>query len=81
MANLLGFIDYDHHAGYVHRLAHRRIIVGAETWHGRVSVSLSKEGISRITISDKHGNNERVIFIGNINDELKNNNNNNSINY
>jgi len=71
MANLFGFLEYDHHARFVSRIASEYIRAGVETWHGRISVSLSKEGMARITISDKYGNNEQIIFTGNINNRLK----------
>ena len=44
MAKLIGYLEYGHHAGTVHRLAHKIISSRLNTWEGGISTQLNKDG-------------------------------------
>ena len=53
MAALIGFLDYGHHAGVVHRLAHRTISATLKTWQGEIGVTLNKDGTFYVSSNGK----------------------------
>ena len=53
MAALIGFLDYGHHAGVVHRLAHRTISSNLKTWQGEIRTSLNKDGTFFVSVNGK----------------------------
>jgi len=61
MANLIGFLEYGHHAGIVHRLAHKVISSNLKTWHGNVYTWLDKDGNCEISVNGK------TVYKGNVN--------------
>jgi hypothetical protein len=61
MANLIGRLDYGHHAGTIHRLAHQKISSRLATWKGVIITELNKDGIARVTVNNK------IVYDGNIN--------------
>ena len=71
MANLYASIDYDHHNRYIHRLGHRHIATSAQTWQGRVDVSLDKDGNAVVTVGDKSGCGMRQVWKGNIDEMVR----------
>jgi len=71
MANLYGSINYDHHNRYIHRLAHRHISTSAQTWEGRVDVSLDKDGNAVVMVGGKYGSEMRLVWKGNVNETVK----------
>ena len=59
MAALIGYLTYGHHAGTVHRLAHRVIESQLATWEGRIDTGLNKNGDASVSVNGKevwHGN-------------------------
>jgi len=44
MAALIGYLNYGHHAGTIHRLAHRDISSKLATWEGDIETYLAKDG-------------------------------------
>jgi len=61
MAALIGYLNYGHHAGTIHRLAHRDINSNLATWEGQISTYLSKDGAYSVHVNGK------VIASGNVN--------------
>lgn len=61
MAALIGYLDYGHHAGIVHRLAHRCIGARLATWDGQIQTILHKDGTFEVAV------NEKIIATGNVN--------------
>jgi len=51
MAALIGFLDYGHHAGVIHRLAHRTISSNLKTWHGEIRTTLNKDGSFYVSVN------------------------------
>jgi hypothetical protein len=59
MAALIGYLTYGHHAGTIHRLAHKDIRAKLATWNGDVSIWLDKDGLASCAVNGKevwHGN-------------------------
>jgi hypothetical protein len=44
LANLIGYLDYDHHARQIHRLAHRSITARLSTWKTHINFTLDEYG-------------------------------------
>lgn len=65
MAALIGYLDYGHHAGTIHRLAHRHIASRLATWQGEIQTLVSKDGTFEVNINGKN------VLNGNINREAK----------
>ena len=61
MANLIGFLNYGHHAGTIHRLAHKTISSRLATWRGNIETEVDKEGNYSVSV------NGEIIKKGNIN--------------
>jgi len=61
MAALIGYLNYGHHAGTIHRLAHRDISSSLATWEGRITTYLSKDGSYLVYVNGK------TITEGNVN--------------
>lgn len=61
MAALIGYLQYGHHAGTVHRLAHKTISSVLRTWEGSITTYLSKDGIYTVY------ENNKVVAQGNVN--------------
>lgn len=61
MATLIGYLNYHHHAGTTHRLAHRDIDSQLATWQGHIDTHLSKDGSYVVYVND------RQIASGNLN--------------
>ena len=61
MAALIGYLEYGHHAGVVHRLAHRTISAQLRTWEGRIDATLNKDGTYYFSVNGKD------IATGNVN--------------
>ncbi len=61
MAALIGYLEYGHHAGTVHRLAHKRIESELRTWEGRIDTQLEKDGTFYVSVNGKQ------IATGNVN--------------
>lgn len=51
MANLIGHLEYGHHARKIHRLAHYNISARLATWHTFLDVSMDKYGRVRMTLT------------------------------
>jgi hypothetical protein len=50
MANLIGYLEYGHHAGTVHRLAHKKISSRLATWTGNITTYLDKDGDAHVDV-------------------------------
>jgi len=61
VAALIGYLNYGHHAGTIHRLAHRDINSTLATWHGDINTWLSKDGSYSVCVNGKE------IATGNVN--------------
>ena len=61
MAALIGYLNYGHHAGTIHRLAHREIDSHLATWKGHIHTYLNKEGKFEVWV------NTQKIAEGNVN--------------
>ena len=61
MAALIGYLTYHHHAGTIHRLAHRDIDSQLATWSGHIDTHLSKDGSYAVYVNGKE------IATGNVN--------------
>jgi hypothetical protein len=61
MAKLIGYLRYGHHAGMIHRLAHKQISAKLATWEGDIEVTLNAEGTAYIHVNGKQ------VFKGNVN--------------
>ena len=44
MAKLIGYLKYGHHAGVIHRLAHKEISSELATWEGNIRTELYPDG-------------------------------------
>jgi hypothetical protein len=53
MAALIGYLEYGHHAGLVHRLAHKVIESELRTWDGRINTTLLKDGTYFVSVNGK----------------------------
>ena len=53
MANLIGYLHYGHHAGTIHRLAHKQISSKLATWNGSIWTTLNKDGSTIIEVNGK----------------------------
>ncbi len=53
MAALIGHLNYGHHAGTIHRLAHRAIDSKLATWNGEISTYLDKDGTYSVCVNGK----------------------------
>ncbi len=53
MAALIGYLTYGHHAGTIHRLAHRVIESQLATWEGRIDTTLTKDGKYWVSVNGK----------------------------
>ena len=62
MAALIGYLNYGHHAGTIHRLAHKVIDSRLATWEGSISTWLSKDGSYSVTVNGK------TVAEGNVNE-------------
>lgn len=62
MAKLIGHLFYGHHAGSVHRLAHKTIISKLATWTGDIKTYLDKDGSFTVDLNGK------TVLKGNVND-------------
>ena len=62
MAALIGYLNYGHHAGTIHRLAHRDINSKLATWQGDIRTYLSKDGNYLVEVNGKR------IAEGNVNE-------------
>ena len=62
MAKLIGYLYYGHHAGVIHRLAHKQIYSKLATWQGTVRTYLDKDGKCTVEVNGK------VVYEGNINE-------------
>ena len=59
MAALIGYLTYGHHAGSIHRLAHKGIDAKLATWEGEITIGLRKDGSASCAVNGKevwHGN-------------------------
>jgi len=65
MANLIGYLDYGHHAGRVHRLGHKYIRSNLATWEGNIVTDVSKDGSATVFVNDK------LVWTGNINEKAQ----------
>lgn len=65
MANLIGFLNYGHHAGRVHRLGHKWISSHLATWNGEIHTEIFKDGFGIVTVNNK------AVWKGNINKKQK----------
>jgi len=63
MAALIGYLNYGHHAGTIHRLAHRDINATLATWEGDINTWLSKDGTYSVEVNGKE------IARGNVNEK------------
>ena len=63
MAKLIGYLHYGHHAGSIHRLAHKQISAELATWDGKIETTLNADGTAYIYVNGKQ------VFTGNINKE------------
>jgi len=61
MANLIGYLEYGHHAGTVHRLAHKNISARLATWQGTINTHLDKDGNAIVDVDGAE------VWRGNIN--------------
>lgn len=61
MAALIGWLRYGHHAGQIHRLAHKSISSSLKTWEGEISTVLDKDGESGVYVNGKK------VWEGNVN--------------
>jgi len=61
MAALIGYLEYGHHAGIVHRLSHKVIESQLRTWKGRIDTTLLKDGTYYVSVNGKD------IATGNVN--------------
>lgn len=61
MAALIGYLNYGHHAGTIHRLAHQDIDSKLATWQGHIKTHLSKDGSHSVYV------NGNEIAAGNVN--------------
>jgi len=64
MANLIGYLNYGHHAGTIHRLAHKEISSKLATWNGEITTDLFKDGKASVSV------NGQTIWHGNVNERL-----------
>ena len=62
MAKLIGYLEYGHHAGTIHRLAHKDISAKLATWDGAIDTYLDKDGNAQVTVNDV------TVYTGNVND-------------
>jgi len=53
MAALIGYLEYGHHAGTVHRLAHKVIESELRTWEGKINTTLTKDGTFYVSVNGK----------------------------
>ena len=53
MAALIGYLNYGHHAGTIHRLAHKTISSRLATWEGDINTYLSKDGSYIVYMNNK----------------------------
>ena len=51
MAALIGYLEYGHHAGVIHRLAHKTISSDLRTWHGGIDTILYKDGSFYVSVN------------------------------
>lgn len=61
MAKLIGYLMYGHHAGTIHRLAHKEIESKLATWKGSTTTILKSDGMCKIYV------NGELIYNKNIN--------------
>lgn len=61
MAKLIGYLEYGHHAGTIHRLAHKDISAKLATWSGNVRTYLDKDGNATVDV------NGTTVYKGNVN--------------
>jgi len=61
VAALIGYLNYGHHAGTIHRLAHREIDSHLATWQGHIHTYLDKAGDYQVWVNTK------LIVRGNVN--------------
>lgn len=61
MANLIGYLDFFHHSGTIHKLAHKQIRSRLATWKGEIVTDLDKDGDAVVTVNGK------VVYQGNVN--------------
>lgn len=61
MAALIGWLRYGHHAGVIHRLAHKSISSSLKTWEGDISAYLDKDGNGSVSVNGK------TVWKGNVN--------------
>ena len=64
MAALIGYLNYGHHAGTIHRLAHRTIQSQLATWTGNITTTLDKAGNYTVHVTGKG-----IVSQGNVNPE------------
>jgi hypothetical protein len=65
MAALIGYLNYGHHAGTVHRLAHKDISSRLATWNGEIYTELFKDGRALVIVNGK------TVWQGNIEKKLE----------
>lgn len=65
MAKLIGYLEYGHHAGVIHRLAHKLISSKLATWQGNTETMLNAGGDCTIYV------NGEIVWQGNINNMPK----------
>ena len=53
MASLIGYLIYGHHAGTIHRLAHKDIRAKLATWEGDIQIWLNKNGNASCDVNGK----------------------------
>lgn len=70
MANLIGYVNSDRSTTTASRLASEYITVQAETWQGKVEVTLEKDGDFTVQVGPKHSSGQ-VALKGNVgNDQV-----------
>jgi hypothetical protein len=66
MANLYGWVEGDRSKTIASRLANDQLTVAAETWQSRVTVHAYDGGAFRVYLSEKDGENQRLLIDGNM---------------
>ena len=51
MAKLIGYLRYGHHAGVIHRLAHKEISAELATWEGNIRTELYPNGNAYVYVN------------------------------
>jgi hypothetical protein len=65
MAKLIGYLRYGHHAGVIHRLAHKEISSELATWEGNIRTELYPDGKAFVYV------NGNLVYKRNVNNKKR----------